>query len=1448
MSIILSKTLQNYPVDGVNNYNIYEVNITELNAGNGNPIIDMGSPQQQGQEGERLTTYIGYYPGTGIEQDIYQKTIGEYASVLQFQPNIPKDSLRSFKLNLSFVNAPGFNPDVTGVVGINFNVAPYYNADHFIETPFFTTPVYDFGGNTSKNYPNDPDFRTEIDLTPLVSGIVSSNIYSPSHYLYLTFKASSNTTKLRAMSFDTAVISYYAVPPSKPLLPVASGGDGSAFLTWQKPIDNGGHDVTKYNIEYYNQTANTGWAQGAAVTGTSSHVYNLTNDSTYYFRVSATNGAGTGPFSDESNSVVLEKPVFVTPLDFNHANYTRIRIRRDTAENWTGINPTLAIGEAAYETDTRLLKIGDNSTRWNSLGYVKVENSSIDFPAPPNINLIIGDSSVNADSPRVNCNLSNNEKLNIVGTDGVTVNYDNSFNSLTFSLDKVFNPYTSGTLHSPSTQGRAGELYYDDKYVYMCVGLNTWKRILLPATQWFTADGLAISNINGTYSSTTSIYFSGSNLIVTSDGDPYPAKAGGTLVNDGLSPRGAFYNNYTISDQDYNFQIQYRGGTNTSSPEIANTGFLGVFNNGVVLAPPGASGEAIGIYSAPSGFTYNRSHFSSYFKMDDCGGHVNYDRQYAYLNGKFLKRCWEDTKVYNSNPYYSGTNFNGDYYRHPNGHSKILGFAFDGYPIYGAFGYEHSEHADSGCALMTSSYIVKSTDDHRPTDHKYTNAISVNDINYNLTAGAYLQDFVYTEGSGLLDQYNGRYSITPEYPEGTYAYYLTFTTSGLIVPSYPYAIGPFTKQQKINQNITPSLVPLTVDGYFPLFLETAQASNYGLLNGGDGTYHTHTINGQLYYMPNGVVFVHPTAPTDVALSVASISEKAPVGAILGTLSTTDSNSNDTFIYSLVTGTNATDNDNFTIVNNELRVNSILSYSIQPTHNIRIKTTDQTNRFFEKDFTIAVVQGATLTSLSITSNATPLLAGNGNTFDSVVNGTAADLQYSWSMIGSPYASGSDSTTASSYSIETTNIAERNDETVNVSLTVSSVSAYTSLTDTVSFLLDHSESPVCVNGYYPLYSSQYDSNRDPNGNGTSHQHTVDAVNYWMPNGLSENYHGTYDCDSLTPSKTDICLDGSIDVTIANTGDGNKYIFDGNSSSSYRFKANTGTYVFNNVPSNHPIAFHNNSKPIAYSGTTSIGTKTALDGNDYTFYYGTVTGVFTGDFSTTSYECYYHGYMGGQNNLIYDNSCTSPTPTLTETLISGLSSVNGGSNITLIASKTGTASDVIYAWTITTANGVTLSSTTGSSTIFNTTDLDTDTDQTVTVTLTATSVAAGTSVTNTKSITVLQSADSSAPTLTSVTISSNTTVNGGSNVALSASIVGTALDVVYAWSINSVNGTALSSSSGTTTTLTTTDLNTDTDQTVVVTVSASSVSASSTVSDTETITIYQSADGGGGGYGYG
>lgn len=47
----------------------------------------------------------------------------------------------------------------------------------------------------------------------------------------------------------------------------------------------------------------------------------------------------------------------------------KIKLRRDTAANWTSANPTLAAGEPGYESDTKKIKYGDGTTAWTSLGY-----------------------------------------------------------------------------------------------------------------------------------------------------------------------------------------------------------------------------------------------------------------------------------------------------------------------------------------------------------------------------------------------------------------------------------------------------------------------------------------------------------------------------------------------------------------------------------------------------------------------------------------------------------------------------------------------------------------------------------------------------------------------------------------------------------------------------------------------------------------------------------------------------------------------------------------------------------------------------------------------------------------------------------------------------------------------------------------------------------------------
>jgi len=123
--------------------------------------------------------------------------------------------------------------------------------------------------------------------------------------------------------------------------------------------------------------------------------------------------------------------------------------------------------------------------------------------------------------------------------------------------------------------------------------------------------------------------------------------------------------------------------------------------------------------------------------------------------------------------------------------------------------------------------------------------------------------------------------------------------------------------------------------------------------------------------------------------------------------------------------------------------------------------------------------------------------------------------------------------------------------------------------------------------------------------------------------------------------LCLPSLFEVRVETITGGYLYIF----SNKYGvYQLATGTYTFSNVPSGHPIAFHNNGKEslISYTGTVNGGTKTGLDGNTYTYYSGNVTVTVNGDFGTISYECYNHGYMGGENNLTYNTSCAvAPTP---------------------------------------------------------------------------------------------------------------------------------------------------------------------------------------------------------------
>ncbi|WP_280158098.1 MULTISPECIES: gliding motility-associated C-terminal domain-containing protein [Flavobacterium] len=116
------------------------------------------------------------------------------------------------------------------------------------------------------------------------------------------------------------------------------------------------------------------------------------------------------------------------------------------------------------------------------------------------------------------------------------------------------------------------------------------------------------------------------------------------------------------------------------------------------------------------------------------------------------------------------------------------------------------------------------------------------------------------------------------------------------------------------------------------------------------------------------------APTNITLSSSSISENNAVGAVIGTLSSTDADAGDTHSYTLVSGNGNTDNASFTIVGNQLKAAEAFDYELKNSYSIRVRTTDAGGLNFEKVFTITINN----------INETPVLSVSQNSYVGVVS--------------------------------------------------------------------------------------------------------------------------------------------------------------------------------------------------------------------------------------------------------------------------------------------------------------------------------------------------------------------------------------------------------------------------------------------------------------------------------
>ncbi|MBL8206717.1 MAG: YHYH protein [Blastocatellia bacterium] len=224
----------------------------------------------------------------------------------------------------------------------------------------------------------------------------------------------------------------------------------------------------------------------------------------------------------------------------------------------------------------------------------------------------------------------------------------------------------------------------------------------------------------------------------------------------------------------------------TLSKIILIIGCLAI-NCAFVQAQPGGQGDGIWVRNA----YYGEAH-----TFDKCLGHQPGNGQYHHHAHPICLRAQLDDNLIAVN-----TSRTGTVYREksaPWKHSPILGWAFDGYPIYGPYGYSDPTNTNSAVKRLKSSFQLRSFTQRTtlPTwalaHHAgLSQQLSANqygpDVSDAFPVGRYIEDYDFVSGAGDLDQYNGRFAITPEYPGGTYAYYATINDDGS--PAFPYIIG-----------------------------------------------------------------------------------------------------------------------------------------------------------------------------------------------------------------------------------------------------------------------------------------------------------------------------------------------------------------------------------------------------------------------------------------------------------------------------------------------------------------------------------------------------------------------------------------------------------------------------------------------------------------------------------
>ena len=248
------------------------------------------------------------------------------------------------------------------------------------------------------------------------------------------------------------------------------------------------------------------------------------------------------------------------------------------------------------------------------------------------------------------------------------------------------------------------------------------------------------------------------------------------------------------TSQNATFRFPVTPVQNTGTPTATTMGNIGVFINGVALfdSRDGVSWKnstnalAGGPLGGMGDMVWNRDAIVAEKPGFDCSkGHPAMGNYHHHQNPSAFNM---DMVVLSTvcNLYTSDALYTID----STVHSPLIGFAYDGFPIYGAYGYKNTD-GTGGIVRMKSSYSLRSI----TTRATYASGASVTAgpvVSTTYPLGYFKEDYQYNTTSSstpdYLDAHNGRFCVTPEYPSGTYAYFCTVDANWN--SAYPYMVGP----------------------------------------------------------------------------------------------------------------------------------------------------------------------------------------------------------------------------------------------------------------------------------------------------------------------------------------------------------------------------------------------------------------------------------------------------------------------------------------------------------------------------------------------------------------------------------------------------------------------------------------------------------------------------------